>query len=108
MNLSELITERIFSNLALDLRPQKNKSMYNQCLSFDRLKASFFTRVVFKAVNNLAILISTNENNALFLLITLIIFCKVYLFKEPIYILTLMLFISNHYEKIPLSRIRRI
>jgi hypothetical protein len=37
--MNRLITERIFSNLALDLSCKKIKSIYNQCLNFGRLRA---------------------------------------------------------------------
>jgi len=39
MHMNQLITERIFSNLALDLSCKKIKRIYNQCLSFGRLRA---------------------------------------------------------------------
>ena len=39
MHMNQLITERIFSNLALDLSCKKIKCIYNQCLSFGRLRA---------------------------------------------------------------------
>ena len=39
MHMNELITKRIFSNLALDLSCRKIKRIYNQCLNFGRLRA---------------------------------------------------------------------
>ena len=37
--MNQLITKRIFSNLALDMSCRKIKRIYNQCLNFGRLKA---------------------------------------------------------------------
>jgi len=37
--MNQLITKRIFSNLALDLSCRKIKRIYNQCLNFGRLRA---------------------------------------------------------------------
>lgn len=37
--MNRLITNRIFSNLALDLSSRKIKRIYNQCLDFGRLCA---------------------------------------------------------------------
>jgi hypothetical protein len=39
MHMNQLITKRIFSNLALDLNCRKIKRVYNQCLNFGRLRA---------------------------------------------------------------------
>lgn len=39
MHMNELITNRIFSNLDLDLTSRKIKRIYNQCLNFGRLRA---------------------------------------------------------------------
>ncbi len=39
MHMNQLITKRIFSNLALDLSCRKIKRMYNECLNFGRLRA---------------------------------------------------------------------
>ena len=39
MHMNQLITDRIFSNLALDLTCKKIKYIYNQCLNFGRLRA---------------------------------------------------------------------
>jgi hypothetical protein len=39
LHMNELMTKRIFSNLALDLSCKKIKRIYNQCLSFGRLRA---------------------------------------------------------------------
>jgi hypothetical protein len=39
MHMNQLITKRIFSNLALDLSCRKIKRIYNQCLKFGRLRA---------------------------------------------------------------------
>lgn len=39
MHMNQLITKRIFSNLALDLSCRKIKRIYNQCLNFGRLRA---------------------------------------------------------------------
>jgi hypothetical protein len=37
--MNELITNRIFENLDLDLSERKIKRIYNQCLNFGRLRA---------------------------------------------------------------------
>lgn len=37
--MNQLITKRIFSNLAVDLNCKKIKRIYNQCLNFGRLRA---------------------------------------------------------------------
>lgn len=37
--MNQLITKRIFSNLAVDLSSRKIKRIYNQCLNFGRLRA---------------------------------------------------------------------
>jgi len=39
LHMNQLITKRIFSNLALDLSCRKIKYIYNQCLNFGRLRA---------------------------------------------------------------------
>jgi hypothetical protein len=39
LHMNQLITKRIFSNLALDLSCRKIKHIYNQCLNFGRLRA---------------------------------------------------------------------
>jgi hypothetical protein len=39
LHMNQLITKRIFSNLAVDLSCRKIKRIYNQCLSFGRLRA---------------------------------------------------------------------
>jgi hypothetical protein len=39
LHMNQLITKRIFSNLALDLSCRKIKRIYNQCLNFGRLRA---------------------------------------------------------------------
>ena len=39
MHMNQLITKRIFSNLALNLNCRKIKRIYNQCLNFGRLRA---------------------------------------------------------------------
>jgi len=39
LHMNELITKRIFSNLAVDLSSRKIKRIYNQCLNFGRLRA---------------------------------------------------------------------
>jgi len=39
LHMNELITKRIFSNLALDLSCRKIKRIYNQCLNFGRIRA---------------------------------------------------------------------
>lgn len=39
LHLNQLMTKRIFSNLALDLTCRKIKRIYNQCLNFGRLRA---------------------------------------------------------------------
>jgi len=39
LHMNQLITKRIFSNLAVDLTSRKIKSIYNQCLNFGRLRA---------------------------------------------------------------------
>jgi hypothetical protein len=39
MHMNQLITKRIFCNLALDLSCRKTKRIYNQCLNFGRLRA---------------------------------------------------------------------
>lgn len=39
MHMNRLITERIFSNLGLDLSCKKIKHIYNQCLDFGRMRA---------------------------------------------------------------------
>ena len=39
LHMNQLITKRIFSNLALDLSCKKIKNIYNQCLNFGRLRA---------------------------------------------------------------------
>ena len=39
MHMNQLITKRIFCNLALDLSCRKIKRIYNQCLKFGRLRA---------------------------------------------------------------------
>jgi hypothetical protein len=39
LHMNQLITKRIFSNLALDLSCRKIKRIYNQCLNFGRLQA---------------------------------------------------------------------
>jgi truncated hemoglobin YjbI len=39
LHMNQLITKRIFSNLALDLSCKKIKYIYNQCLNFGRLRA---------------------------------------------------------------------
>ncbi|MBA4140195.1 MAG: transposase [Segetibacter sp.] len=39
LHMNQLITKRIFSNLALDLSCKKIKRIYNQCLNFGRLRA---------------------------------------------------------------------
>ena len=39
MHMNQLITKRIFSNLALDLSCRKIKRIYDQCLNFGRLRA---------------------------------------------------------------------
>ena len=39
LHMNQLITKRIFSNLAIDLSCRKIKRIYNQCLSFGRLRA---------------------------------------------------------------------
>lgn len=39
MHMNQLITERIFSNLDLDLSSKKIKRIYKQCLNFGRLRA---------------------------------------------------------------------
>ena len=38
-HMNQLITKRIFSNLALDLSCKKIKRIYNECLNFGRLRA---------------------------------------------------------------------
>ena len=38
-HMNQLITERIFSNLGLDLSCRKIKRIYNQCLNFGRIRA---------------------------------------------------------------------
>lgn len=39
LHMNQLITKRIFSNLAVDLSCRKIKRIYNQCLNFGRLRA---------------------------------------------------------------------
>jgi len=39
LHMNQLITKRIFSNLAIDLSCRKIKRIYNQCLNFGRLRA---------------------------------------------------------------------
>lgn len=39
LHMNQLITKRIFSNLALDLSCRKIKRIYNQCLNFGRIRA---------------------------------------------------------------------
>lgn len=39
LHMNQLITKRIFSNLAVDLSCRKIKHIYNQCLNFGRLRA---------------------------------------------------------------------
>jgi hypothetical protein len=39
LHMNQIITKRIFSNLALDLSCRKIKRIYNQCLNFGRLRA---------------------------------------------------------------------
>lgn len=39
LHMNQLITKRIFSNLAVDLSDRKIKHIYNQCLDFGRLRA---------------------------------------------------------------------
>ncbi|HLL44053.1 MAG TPA: hypothetical protein VK369_12985, partial [Segetibacter sp.] len=39
LHMNELITERIFSNLGLDLSCRKITRIYNQCLNFGRIRA---------------------------------------------------------------------
>src|SRR5215210_3115848 len=39
LHMNQLITERIFSNLGLDLSCKKIKRIYNQCLNFGRMRA---------------------------------------------------------------------
>ena len=39
LHMNQLITKRIFSNLAVDLSSRKIKRIYNQCLNFGRLRA---------------------------------------------------------------------
>jgi hypothetical protein len=38
-HMNQLLTKRIFSNLALDLSCRKIKRIYNSCLNFGRLRA---------------------------------------------------------------------
>ena len=39
LHMNQLITKRIFSNLALDLSCRKIKRIYNECLNFGRIRA---------------------------------------------------------------------
>jgi hypothetical protein len=39
LHMNHLITKRIFSNLAVDMKCRKIKRIYNQCLNFGRLRA---------------------------------------------------------------------
>lgn len=39
LDINQLITKRIFSNLGLDLNGRKIKRIYNQCLNFGRIRA---------------------------------------------------------------------
>jgi hypothetical protein len=39
LHMNQLITERIFSNLGLDLSCKKIKRIYNRCLNFGRMRA---------------------------------------------------------------------
>jgi len=39
LHMNQLITDRIFSNLGVDLSCRKIKRIYNQCLNFGRLRA---------------------------------------------------------------------
>ena len=39
LHMNQLITKRIFSNLAVDMSCRKIKRIYNQCLNFGRLRA---------------------------------------------------------------------
>ena len=39
LHMNQLITERIFSNLGLNLSCRKIKRIYNQCLNFGRIRA---------------------------------------------------------------------
>jgi len=46
LHMNQLITRRIFSNLALNLGCRKINRLYNQCLNFGRLRAYIITGVL--------------------------------------------------------------